>query len=84
MEQTNTESEIKEIITEAGEIKEELQKANSFWRKFLSAVITGFGTVVGATLLVAIVIYILSLFSHIGIIGQFSDWIVDTIKNRGK
>ncbi len=79
-----TESEIQEIITEATEIREQLQKSNSLPRKFFSAIVTGFGTVIGATILVAITIYIISLFPHVGFLGQFNDWIVDTIKNRGR
>lgn len=49
------------------------------WLSFLKGIATGFGTIIGATILVSLVIYILSrLIVHFGgtpIVGQWLQWI---------
>ncbi len=40
----------------------------------------GLGTVIGATILVALIAYILTLFAKFGIFPGFSEWIVETIR----
>ncbi len=61
-------------------VETELRRANSFWRKIGLGIMTGFGTVIGATIIVAITLSILSLLSHYGIFPSFNDWIVETIR----
>lgn len=50
-----------------------------FWMNFLLGVLRGFGTVVGATIGVAILIWILSLFSQIPLVGPFVNNIKHTV-----
>lgn len=41
----------------------------------------GFGTVIGATIGIAILIYVLSLFSHIPLIGHFVNNVKQTVNS---
>ena len=49
---------------------------------FIKGVVTGFGGVLGATLLVALVIWILSLFDTVPLIGPVIDNVQDTVKSK--
>lgn len=59
----------------------ELHAANSYRQKFFSSIIQGFATVIGATLLVAIAIYILTQLATIEFLRPFVQAIVDMVKN---
>jgi len=61
-------------------LTKEIRALNSFRQKFISAVITGFGTVIGATVLVALLIYILTQLASIEIIRPFIESIVNMVK----
>jgi len=74
---------LQDLVKEAGGTKHELEKFNSFGRRFTLGVFMGLGTVVGATVVVALLIYILSFFSEVGFVGDFTNWITDTIKSGG-
>ncbi len=50
-----------------------------FWVNFWLGVLRGFGAVIGATVGIAILIYILSLFSQIPLIGPFVNNIKHTV-----
>lgn len=55
-----------------------------FWMNFFRGVFFGVGTVIGGTLVVAIVLWILSLFADVpGGFGDFIQYIVDIV-NSGK
>ena len=47
------------IETELSTLNKHLEKQNSIPRKFLSSILTGLGTAIGATLVAGIVIYII-------------------------
>lgn len=63
---------------------QELRRSNSLEQKFISALITGFGTVIGATLLVALLIFLLSKLATIESLKPFVEQIVDIVKNAKK
>lgn len=49
------------------------------WNSFLRGVAQGFGAVVGGTLLVALLLWMLGLFNHVPLLGTASDAISRTI-----
>lgn len=51
---------------------------------FIKGVVTGFGGVLGATLLVALVLWILSLFDTLPLIGPVFDNVKDTVQTQGQ
>ncbi|MGL5830522.1 MAG: DUF5665 domain-containing protein [Candidatus Altimarinota bacterium] len=69
------------LIRELYLLRRELRLANSFRNKFFGGLLTGLGTVLGATLLVAIVIFILSQLATIEIIKPFVENIADIVQN---
>lgn len=65
-------------LFETGAIsKKELYKAS-----FLRGVLSGVGGVIGATVVIAILIWTLSFFSDIPFVGRFADRIQTTIDSR--
>lgn len=58
----------------------ELRRANSLRQKLISALLTGFATVLGATLLVTIVIYVLTQLANIEALRPFVEAIVTMVK----
>lgn len=51
---------------------------------FFKGVVTGFGGVLGATILVAILAWLLSLFDTLPLIGPVVDNVQDTVKSQRK
>ena len=41
------------------------------WQGFLRGIVAGFGTVIGATLVVALVVWILHLFGGVPVVGDY-------------
>ncbi len=70
-----------EFLDELQAIKKELKISNSFSRKFSLALIYGLGTVIGATVVVALLVYILSLFTNIVFIGKINNWIIHRLEH---
>ena len=52
-----------------------------YWMNFLRGVFFGFGSIIGATIVVAIFIWALSLFTDIPGIGDFFDGLKDSVKS---
>lgn len=53
-----------------------------FWMNFFRGIFFGVGTVVGGTIIVAIVLWILSLFADVpGGFGDFIQYVVDTVNS---
>jgi hypothetical protein len=48
----------------------------------LKGVVTGVGTVIGATLVIALLAWILSLLHHVPLVGPLTDNVQNTIENR--
>lgn len=59
-----------------------LDTAKSYRQSFVKGVFQGFGGVIGATVLVALLIWILSLFSYVPLVGRFVDKIEDTVDTQ--
>lgn len=76
-----TKSEEQSLIKELHLLRQELRMANSWKHRFLWAVITGFGTVMGATVVVAIVLFILAQLASIEVIRPFVEWVVHIVEN---
>lgn len=56
-----------------------------YWFNFIRGIFFGFGTVIGGTIVVALLIWILSLFADIpGGFGNFIQYVVDTVKHGQK
>lgn len=70
-----------EILSdEIGMLIKELRDSNSLRRKLIGALLTGFGTVIGATLLVAILIFILTQLASIEVLRPLVESIVNMVK----
>lgn len=54
-----------------------------YWMNFFRGMFFGVGTVVGGTIVIAIVVWLLSLLVDIpGGVGDFIQYIVDTVQNK--
>lgn len=56
-----------------------------YWMNLLRGVFFGFGTVIGGTLIVALLVWLLSLFNHVPFVGEFIEAVqrsVDSAKHR--
>lgn len=58
-----------------------LDAAKSYRQSFLKGLFQGLGGVLGATILVALFIWILSLFSELPFIGRVTEQVQDTIQS---
>lgn len=56
-----------------------------YWMNFIRGVFFGVGTVIGGTLVVALVAWVLNLFADVpGGFGDFITYIVHTVQSSGK
>ena len=58
-----------------------LNANQSYKNAFLKGIASGVGGVIGATLVVALLIWLLSLFNHLPLIGPFTKDVKSTIQN---
>lgn len=58
-----------------------LHRRRVYWLNFVRGLFFGFGSILGGTLLVAIVIWILSQFVHWPGVGDFFEQLTDTLSN---
>lgn len=61
-----------------------LDAAKSYRQSFVKGMFQGFGGVIGATILVTILLWILSLFGQIPLIGTFADKVEDTVNTANE
>ena len=60
-------------------------RAQIYWMNFFRGIFFGVGTVIGGTIVVAIVAWILSLFTDIpGGFGDFVQYVVNLVQSSGK
>lgn len=59
-----------------------LDKKEAYKTSFIKGVFGGLGGVIGATVLVALLVWVLSLFGHVPLIGRFTDKINNTVELR--
>lgn len=57
-----------------------LDAGKSFRMSFVKGLFQGLGAAIGATLLVAFVIWVLSLFTQIPVVGRFSETLRDSVQ----
>ena len=57
-----------------------LDAAKSYKSSFIKGLFQGFGGVVGATIVVAILIWIMSLFSQVPLLGRLAENLRDTVQ----
>lgn len=85
---TKEKSENNKIQMDATRLTELLMKAEYVDRRsfylhgFLRGVVAGAGTVLGATVLIALLLWILSFFDTVPLIGPFIDQTRQTIQHR--
>ncbi len=58
-----------------------MDRKKMYKMSLIKGVITGFGGVIGATLVVALVVWILSLLNYVPIIEKVTDPLTETIRN---
>lgn len=51
-----------------------------FWMSFVKGLLAGFGGVIGATIVVALVIWLLNVFGNLPVVGDFFDSTRETIQ----
>lgn len=61
-----------------------LDAAKSYKQSFLKGLFQGLGGVVGATILVALLIWVLSFFNEIPFIGKITEQVQDTIQTQDR
>lgn len=59
-----------------------LDKNQSYKQSFIKGVIGGFGGVLGATVVIALLLWILSLFHHLPFIRDITDNVKQTVQTR--
>lgn len=58
-----------------------MDRKNLLWVSFLRGLAQGFGAIVGGTILVALLLWILSLFNEVPLIGPAVDNISETVNS---
>jgi uncharacterized membrane protein YfcA len=56
------------------------ERRSVYWTSFWKGVFSGVGGVIGATLVVAMMLWLLSLFSELPLVGDFMDSLRNTIE----
>jgi hypothetical protein len=55
-----------------------------YWMNFIRGIVFGFGTVIGGTIMVALLLWILSLLNYIPFLEGIVDAAQESLKNRGR
>jgi hypothetical protein len=76
--------EITDLQRSIDQLVKAQRSANSLGMNFLRGILSGFGVFVGSAVLVALFIYIISLFDTAPVIGGYANKILDIIKNTKK
>jgi hypothetical protein len=77
-------AELKKISTELTEIKKlMISNKEKFHYRFLLGVVGGFGTVIGATIVVAVFIYVLGQLTSVETLRPFIEEIIEIVKSKG-
>lgn len=77
----NPEAQEAVLTRELHLLRKELHLANSWKHKLLFGILTGFGTVMGATVVVALVLYILAQLATIEFFRPVVEWVVQIVQS---
>lgn len=58
-----------------------VNKSRIMRMSFVRGLFQGFGAVIGGTILVAVLVWLLSLFGHIPLVGNFAEKLQDTVNS---
>lgn len=61
-----------------------LDKKQAYKTSFIKGVFSGLGGVIGATIVLALLIWVLSLFSRVPLVGNFSEKVQNSIQHSKK
>lgn len=61
-----------------------LDARQSYKSSFIKGVMSGLGGIIGATIVVALIVWFLSLFGNVPLVGKFVDKVDQTVQNTRK
>ena len=81
-----TDKDYQTLGSQVVNLYDELRPSRSslYRTNFIKGILSGLGGVVGATVGIALLLWLLSLFGQIPLIGHFVDTIKATLENHGK
>ncbi len=59
-----------------------LDKNKQYKSSFLKGLVGGFGGVLGATILIGLLLWTLTFFQHVPLVGPFIDHLKETVRNK--
>jgi hypothetical protein len=83
--QTKESTENEDLVLEIRKLREAIKKYapnESLWHRFLLGLMNGFGTVVGATLLVYLAVLILNQLTGIPVLDQFIERVIEIVQRK--
>ncbi len=58
-----------------------INRRRLYWLSFVKGIFSGVGGVIGATIVIALLLWVLSWMSEVPLIGDFAERVQDTIQN---
>ena len=73
-----------ELKIEIKKLTRAIKKSNTLWWAFLHGAMSGFGVIVGAAILVALFVYILSKVEGWAYVGNYAHNVMEIIRQKQK